>query len=66
MKSSMLIGSAITGFVAVVALVAAGCSSSEAGNRHKGARQGIVEVQPSPKPIKMRYFGGPKSPMYPG
>jgi hypothetical protein len=65
MKSSMLIGSAITGLVAVVALVAAGCSSSEAGYRHKGARQGIVEVQP-PKPVKMRYFGGPKSPMYPG
>jgi hypothetical protein len=47
-------------------LVAAGCSSSEAGYRHKGARQGIVEVQPPPKPVKMRYFGGPKSPMYPG
>ncbi len=66
MKSSMLVGSAIMGLVAVVALVVAGCSSSEAGYRHKGARQGIVEVQPPPKPVKMRYFGGPKSPMYPG
>jgi hypothetical protein len=66
MKSPKTIGSAIMGLVAGVALIVAGCASSEAGYKHKGARQGIAEVQPPSKPVKMRYFGGPKSTMYPG
>jgi hypothetical protein len=50
---------AVVGLLAAVALVLAGCASGEAEKRRG-------EVQPPPKPVKLRYYGGPKSPMYPG
>jgi hypothetical protein len=65
MKSSKAISSVIVGLIAAVALVWAGCASSEAGTR-KGVKHHSAEAQTTAKPVKMRYFGGPKSPMYPG
>jgi hypothetical protein len=59
MKLSKAPGAVIVGLVTAVALLLAGCASSEAGKRRG-------EVQPPPKPVKLRYYGGPKSPMYPG
>jgi hypothetical protein len=65
MKPSKAVGSVLIGLVTAVALVLTGCASSEAGKRY-GTKHGTVEVPPPPKPAKLRYYGGPKSPMYPG
>ena len=53
-----------TWLASAIAVVAAGCSDSEAGAR----KAAVVKANAAPpeKPIKLRYYGGPKSPMYPG
>jgi hypothetical protein len=56
------IGLAMVGFATVLALIVAGCASSEAGPL-KGKRRASVVVQPQEKPHQLRYYGGPKSPM---
>lgn len=52
-----------TWFASAIAVIAAGCSGSEAGAR----KAAVVKASAAPqeKPIKLRYYGGPKSPMYP-
>jgi hypothetical protein len=46
----------------VFALIAASCTSSEAGAHKAGLAKAAAQQE---KPIKLRYYGGPKSPMYP-
>jgi hypothetical protein len=46
-----------------IAVIAAGCTNSDAGAR-KAALMKASAVQPE-KPVKLRYYGGPKSPRYP-
>lgn len=52
-----------TWLASAIAVIAAGCSDSEAGAR----KAAVVKASAAPqeKPIKLRYYGGPKSPMYP-
>jgi hypothetical protein len=49
-----------------VAVIAAGCTNSDAGTR-KAALMKAASAAPAPqeKPVKLRYYGGPKSPRYP-
>ena len=53
-----------------IALVIAGCTGSEAGVRPKKASTAVNSAQQDSaqreKPVKMRYYGGPKYPRYPG
>jgi hypothetical protein len=46
-----------------IAVVAAGWNNSDAGPRTSG--QIKTNAAPQEKPIKLRYYGGPKYPMYP-
>jgi hypothetical protein len=46
-----------------IAVIAAGCSSSDAGSPK--AAQMKANAAQQEKPIKLRYHGGPKYPMYP-
>jgi len=49
--------------VATVGLVAAGSKNSDASERKAAlAKAGAMEQQ---RPIKLRYYGGPKYPRYP-
>jgi len=49
--------------VGVIALIAAACTNSEAGARNAVLKK--ASTTPQEKPIKLRYYGGPKSPAYP-
>jgi hypothetical protein len=46
-----------------IAVIAAGCSNSDAGARKAALMK--AKAAPQEKPVKLRYYGGPKSPMYP-
>jgi hypothetical protein len=46
-----------------IAIIAAGCSNSDAGARKTALTK--ANAVPQEKPIKLRYYGGPKYPMYP-
>ena len=46
-----------------IVLIMAGCTNSDAGTR-KAALMKASSAQEQ-KPIKLRYYGGPKYPMYP-
>jgi hypothetical protein len=45
------------------ALIMGGCTHSDAGARQAALMN--ASAAPQEKPIKLRYYGGPKSPMYP-
>jgi hypothetical protein len=55
----------------VAALLAVSCLQSGAAHKHPATViktkpiEIVPQVQQDP-PVKMRYYGGPKSPMYPG
>jgi hypothetical protein len=69
MKLSKRIGSFAIVLVGVLTMIAAGCINSDARARKAAvAKGGIAPIQSQQpeKPIKLRYYGGPKSPMYPG
>ena len=69
MNSPKRIGSLAIVLAGAFAMIAAGCSSSDARARKAAATKAStapVQSQQPEKPIKMRYYGGPKSPMYPG
>lgn len=62
-----LIGSIVLGLIATAPAVQA----SGVGGKVNVHRAGYVKAAGAPvyqqeKPIRLRYFGGPKSPMYPG
>jgi hypothetical protein len=63
------IGLLATVLAGAFATVAAGCINSDARARKaagtKASTTPIQSQQPE-KPIKLRYYRGPKSPMYPG
>jgi hypothetical protein len=62
-KIEKLLSGRIILLASVFALVAASCTSSKAGAHKAGlAKAGTAQQE---KPIKLRYYGGPKSPMYP-
>jgi hypothetical protein len=46
-----------------IALTVAGCSNSDAGTRKAELMRASSAQQQ--KPVKLRYYGGPKYPMYP-
>jgi hypothetical protein len=46
-----------------IALIVAGCTNSDAGARKAALMKASTAQQQ--KPIKLRYYGGPKYPMYP-
>jgi len=48
----------------LIALIAATYANSEAGARNAALKKASTTQQE--KLIKLRYYGGPKSPMYPG
>jgi hypothetical protein len=50
--------------LAAIALVAT-CGTGSEAHARKAVKQSAVQA-PAPQPVKMRYYGGPKSPMYPG
>jgi hypothetical protein len=56
-----LIGPAV--WLASAIAVIAACSNSDAG-QPKAAQMKATTI-PQEKPIKLRYYGGPKYPMYP-
>jgi hypothetical protein len=69
MNSPKRIGSFAIVLAGAVAMIAAGCISSDARARKAAATKAStlpIQRQQPEKPIKMRYYGGPKSPMYPG
>jgi hypothetical protein len=47
-----------------IALIMAGCTSSDAVIRKKALTTTASSVQRE-KPVKLRYYGGPKNPRYP-
>jgi hypothetical protein len=47
-----------------IAVIAAGCTDSDAGAR-KAALMKASVAPPQEKPVKLRYYGGPKYPRYP-
>ena len=63
------IGSFTIVLAGAFAMIVAGCINSDARARKaavtKESTAPIQNQQPE-KPIKLRYYGGPKSPMYPG
>jgi PBP1b-binding outer membrane lipoprotein LpoB len=62
-------GSFAIALAGAFAMIAAGCVNSDARARKaavtKAGTAPIQNQQPE-RPIKMRYYGGAKSPMYPG
>jgi hypothetical protein len=64
MKPSRIVRPLIVGLVGAISLIAAGCTNSDAGARKAALMTSAAQEQPQ-KPIRMRYYGGPKSPMYP-
>jgi hypothetical protein len=46
-----------------IAVIAAGCTASDAGARKAALMK--ASAAPQEKPIKLRYYGGPKYPRYP-
>jgi hypothetical protein len=51
-----------------IALIAAGCTNSDAGARKAALMKASAAQQDTAqqeKPIKLRYYGGPKYPRYP-
>ena len=49
-----------------IAVIAAGCTSSDAGARKAALmKASAASVAPQEKPVKLRYYGGPKYPRYP-
>ena len=46
-----------------IALIGAGCSSSDTDARKAAFAK--AKAAPPEKPIELRYYGGPKYPMYP-
>jgi hypothetical protein len=69
MTSPKTIGSFAIVLAGAFAMITVGCISSDARARKapvtKASTLPIQSQQPE-EPIKMRYYGGPKSPMYPG
>jgi hypothetical protein len=53
---------AVVGVLAI-AIVIAGCVTNDAGARKAALAKAAAAQQE--KPVKLRYYGGPKSPMYP-
>jgi len=49
----------------VIAMIAAGCTTSDAGARKAALMKASAAPPPQEKPIKLRYYGGPKYPRYP-
>jgi hypothetical protein len=69
MNSPRRIGSFTIVLAGAFAIVAAGCIGSDARARKAAvtkANSSPIQSHQPEKPIKMRYYGGPKSPMYPG
>jgi hypothetical protein len=63
------IGSFAIVVAGVIAMIVAGCINSDARARKAAVAKvsaAPIQSQQSEKPIKLRYYGGPKSPMYPG
>jgi hypothetical protein len=55
------------GFTAAAMIIAVGSTNSYA-NTHKAKAKLVAATAPQyvhEQPVKMRYYGGPKSPMYP-
>jgi hypothetical protein len=49
-----------------IAVIAAGCTSSDAGARKAALmKASAASTAPQEKPVKLRYYGGPKYPRYP-
>jgi hypothetical protein len=46
-----------------IAVIPAGCTTSDAGARKAALMK--ASAAPQEKPIKLRYYGGPKYPRYP-
>jgi hypothetical protein len=53
---------AVVGLLAI-AMVVASCVTNDAGARKTALAKSVAAQQE--KPVKLRYYGGPKSPMYP-
>jgi hypothetical protein len=64
MKPSTATMLKVIGFAVAIAVTTAGCASTDADARKAAqVKAGATQGQPPDKP---RYYGGPKSPMYPG
>jgi hypothetical protein len=61
-KKRRLIWSTIS-LAGATMLVAASCTNSDAAHRAALVKASTMQQQ---KPMKLRYYGGPKYPMYPG
>jgi hypothetical protein len=49
-----------------ISMIAAGCSTSDAGVRKAALmKASAASAAPQEKPVKLRYYGGPKYPRYP-
>jgi hypothetical protein len=56
----------IGGLLGAVAIMVAGCISTDADARKDVQTKAGTQTQPQDAPAKPRYYGGPKSPMFPG
>lgn len=68
MRNAKIAGISIA-LAASMAAVVIGVAPSDARAHRPVARKAAGEslrVLPPEKPVKLRYYGGPKSPMYPG
>lgn len=54
---------AIIWLLGAVGLIVASCTNTDAGARKAALRDAASAQQQ--KPVKLRYYGGPKYPMYP-
>jgi len=57
----------VVGLLAI-AMIIASCASNDAGTRKAAVTKTVATdttAARQQKPVKLRYYGGPKSPMYP-
>ncbi len=67
MKFERPVGRSVVWLAGAMALMAAATTVSEARKREVRAAKACAPAAPvqQQKPIRLRYYGGPKSPMYP-
>ncbi len=53
-------------FAGAIALIMASCANSDATARKAALTKATATQTQEQKPVKLRYYGGPKYPMYPG
>jgi hypothetical protein len=67
-KTDRLLGRPTMIGLLAITMVIASCASNDAGTRKAAVAKTVATdtaAAQQQKPVKLRYYGGPKSPMYP-